>query len=96
MKTINKLYFNMFSLDEFKLEISKAFVRAYNTVKNFEISEFHALYIQLFANSHIVLELIKSKEALLMPTKPNYNECRFISDINFLTSIEEKAALAYL
>lgn len=35
VKAINSVFFNMFSLEDFKLDLMKAFMHAYNTVVDF-------------------------------------------------------------
>jgi len=47
----------MFALEDFKVILADKYLTAYNSVIDFESSSFHSLYIQLFANDPIVIEL---------------------------------------
>ena len=57
-KKMTDLFFNMFSLEVFKYELTVSFTEAYNTLQKFEESKFRNLYIQLYANNDIVEKLI--------------------------------------
>lgn len=48
----------MFSLDEFKVILADKFITAYNQVVNFEKTPYHSLFIQLFANDYVVLDVV--------------------------------------
>jgi hypothetical protein len=56
-EALNELFFEMFTLDEFKLALANEYLIAYNTLVEFEGTSFHHLYIQLFANDNIVIDL---------------------------------------
>ena len=58
-KTACSLFFEMFSLEEFKYSLIKEFVSAYNEVDKFEQTGYHSLYIQLFANDDLTTRLCK-------------------------------------
>ena len=78
----------MFSLDKFKYNLSVAFVKAYNAIPAFKERGFHCLYIQLFANDWIVLDVCRNTKVVINP-KPGDNSLKFLEDFNFMCSIKD-------
>lgn len=66
-RKITDVFFNMFSLDVFKYELTVAFTHAYNRIVGFERSKFKSLYIQLFANNEILDRMIDNNRIILCP-----------------------------
>ena len=88
------LFFNMFSVDKFKYHLAVSFTRAYNSNPRFKNSGFHCLFIQLFANDWLVLDVCQNTQTVPNPKKGD-NSMQFYEDFSFMSSVKLEAALKY-
>ena len=82
----------MFSFDKFKYHLAISFVKAYNCDAKFKDTGFHCLFIQLFANDWLLLDVCKNTKLVINPKK-GHNSLKFLEDFNFICSVKDEAAI---
>lgn len=68
----------MFTLESFKITLANAYLTAYNTIDQFEKKPFQSLFIQLFANDTVVLEICNKYQNTLKITKKAFDYERYL------------------
>ena len=94
-KHATELFLKMFSLEVFKTNISIAFMKAYNTHPNFENTQFEKLFIQLFANVDLVLDVCGREKLSLCPKNREFNPISYYNSLAFMGTIRQDAACCF-